>query len=540
MKSLLEEASRMLKTMPQSGGDSTSDEGDARIRSLQRQLDELKGSQGHLRVLRLARVKPCEQELGLLDSGATHALRPRFEGEPVGQYEKVKINLAGGKQLNMMMSPGKVIVGDRGVEPIVPLGQIVQRLGCTLQWTEDHMTIIHPQWGQIPTIIKDGCPMVTVELALKLIEALEADHIGGLMKISGGTDPMFDWIERLSKEHPAFQGVPEEIRKKLVVRPKDEHISGNRRRRKLWKREGGVVLYLYLGKDEGFTMSRSVRDQGGDRRKVIQVDIQNGAKWDMVNGGLYGELLDKAVKGQLDAVVASPNCRTRSRLRHREIPGVDLPGPSRSWNGEEWGKRDMNEKEKEKCFEDDVMMLRAWMIFIVAQECRKAEMHRKKVGLVLEHPSAPEDLPENVSIWRTPQWKALARAYQLHEVQVDQAALGGESKPTTLGCNYNLNFPDLPRRPYQPRQWRGKTRDQLVQESKRLARWTPLLTNSISEAILRAQGVNIKIHIEKTAWCANRLQHVESHITVKNCHPELESFHWIWVDRWSLALTFFV
>ena len=231
---------------------------------------------------------------------------------------------------------------------------------------------------------------------------------------------------------------------------------------------------------------------------MIQVDIQNGEKWDMVKGTLYPELLDLAIKGQIDAVLASPNCRTRSRLRHREVPGLDLPGPSRQWNGGEWGKEGLSEAERQKCFEDDVMMLRSWMIYVVAEECRKAEKMKRKVGFLLEHPAEPKDLPENVSIWRTRQWKTLARLYDLHEVTIDQAALGGESKPTTLGCNYDLTFPELTPRAIPRQQVAGKTAAQLVSESKKLARWTPLLTNAIAEAVLHAQKVTIKIRSWRT------------------------------------------
>ena len=58
MKILLEEAGRMLKSMPPAAAasaEASEESGDAKIRRLQRQLDELKGSS--LRVLRLARVQ---------------------------------------------------------------------------------------------------------------------------------------------------------------------------------------------------------------------------------------------------------------------------------------------------------------------------------------------------------------------------------------------------------------------------------------------------------------------------------------------------
>ena len=75
MKTLMEEAGKVLRSMQSSpgGGSSASaslDDSEAKIRSLQRQLDELKATT--MKVLRLARIQPCENFLGLVDSGAAH------------------------------------------------------------------------------------------------------------------------------------------------------------------------------------------------------------------------------------------------------------------------------------------------------------------------------------------------------------------------------------------------------------------------------------------------------------------------------------
>ena len=148
MKLLLEEAGKMLKSMPgMSEGSGSSEDGEAKIRNLQHQLDELKG--GMLKVLRLARVQPCDEEMGLLDPGATHCLRPPLHQEDIFKYPKVRINLAGGQCAELHMSPGKPIIGDDGVEPIVPLGHLVSKLGCSLQWTQDELVVVHPVRGQI-------------------------------------------------------------------------------------------------------------------------------------------------------------------------------------------------------------------------------------------------------------------------------------------------------------------------------------------------------------------------------------------------------
>lgn len=366
--------------------------------------------------------------MGLLDSGATHALRPVKPGEITENYRRVQINLAGGRQVPMKMSSGGVLVGVESVEPIIPLGRLIEKLGCTMQWTEGHLVLVHPAHGQIQVDLKDGCPMVEKRIAMKLIDELE--EVGQEVEVRAMTqeDPYFEWLRRVAQDHPAFQGIPEEVREKLVEKPVPGIETGNRRQRRLWRREGGVIVYLYSGKNEGYTLRRAVRECGGDHRKVIEVDIENGQKWDMVSGGMYRELLYMALQGQIAAVVSSPNCRTRSKLRHIPVPGVDLPGPSRKWGGEEWGLSELGEMERRKCFEDDLMLFRAVMLYVVAEECAKAEGREGSTDFLLEHPQAPEDVPEVVSFWRTRQWKNLQRSYKMKEVHLDQGELGGEGK----------------------------------------------------------------------------------------------------------------
>ena len=262
MRVLLEEAGRMLKNM--TGSSATESQGvedtsEALIKRLQQQLDDLKGAKTSVKVLRIAKVRGGSGPLGLVDSGATHALRPQLPGERLERYRIVTITLAGDKQIDMRMSPRGVIIGKPGTEPIVPMGKIIQELGCTLQWTEDHMVIHHPVKGQIHTVLEGGCLMVPIGIEL-------GDYLA--------------WLHRLAKEHPALQGVPEEVRRQFVVKPEEATITGNRNRhlRRLWKKEGGVILYLYSGPNDGYTLRRAVRSAlGGESRKVLEVDIKNGS-----------------------------------------------------------------------------------------------------------------------------------------------------------------------------------------------------------------------------------------------------------------------
>ena len=431
-------------------------------------------------MLRLARVKADEEARGLIDSGATHALRPQMPGEPIGHYSQVHVTLAGDKKMVMKISPGGVIVGQPNVEPIVPMGALVKTLGCTLQWADTHLVINHPTMGQIPTVIQDGCPMVSKPVAMQLICELEGKPAVERLKVqSFQSEEMMEWFERLTKEHPAFQGIPERLRKELVV---------PRRSRRWPETDGfesyGVILHLYSGENDGFTFKRAVRDLGGDVRKVIEVDLKNGEQWNMVEGPLYGELLAMAFDGQFSAILGGPNCRTRSRLRHIEIPGLNLPKPVRRWGDGEWGKGGISREEFQKCHEDDVMLLRLITLYVVAEEVRKATQELEPVKFA-------GGCPEAVSWWGTMQWQALRTTYNLEESYVDQGELGGGKKPITFGGNVKVEVPEgWTKTQPKSRNVQGKKEAEIIKESKGL-----VLMSAVAEAVMRAVGMPVKPRI---------------------------------------------
>ena len=464
MKSLLEEAGKMIRSMNNSPSSESAtgsmEESDAKIRSLQRQLDELKAMS--MKVFRLPRIQPCENFRGLLDSGATHALRPRLPGERIESYKPVHVNLAGDQQVVMRMTPGQVIVGAENVEPIVPLGALISQLGCTLQWTGDHLVVCHPTKGMISTFLCGGCPMVTKEVALELIAELE--QVPTMQAVSlecDGDKEMVNWLQRLVREHPVFQGIPEEVRQELMVIPQAGHLTGNKRLRQYWRREKNVILHLYAGPDKDMTFARAAKELGADERQVLEIDILRGDKWDMLSSDLFAELLSMACDGQFIAVLGGPNCRTRSKLRHRERSG--LPGPSRQWGGGEWGRPDLSPGELEKCRGDDIMLMRMILLYIVSEEVRRATERQSPTTFLLEHPAEPKGMPDVVSWWRTPQWKAMQKVYSLREIHVDQGAWGGEAyKPTTLGTNVVLG--QAPEGIKRARERLGKARHEMTNE----------------------------------------------------------------------------
>lgn len=109
------------------------------------------------------------------------------------------------------------------------------------------------------------------------------------------------------------------------------HLPVNRRTRKTMQRDG-IIAFLFSGPDQRFTLKRAMVQCGRDVSSLLEIDVLRGEGHDMLsNDGVYNGLLRTALEGKLNAVITSPNCRARSLLRHRPVPGdPNAPRPVRS------------------------------------------------------------------------------------------------------------------------------------------------------------------------------------------------------------------
>ena len=497
MKGLLEEANKMLRSMTAPKVEPR----DGKLEKLQKQLDELK----QLKVFRISRIEMGESE-GLLDSGATHGLRARYRHEDLGKMKEIQVTLACGRRVPLRMTRGGTMVSeDPATEPIIPLGRLVSSLGCAVGWThEKGMTVTHPTRGDLPTNEKGGCPHIPRVLALELIEELEKKSLeenfgeAEVKKIEEDLEAEETWLRNFVETHPVLAGLPDHVKEKLVVRPGsmfEKFPGANKRLRKRWKKRG-VTLHLYSGRDEGLTLRRAVKEHGGDETLVIEVDNKNGQEWDMLEDSMYEKLMRMALDDIIDGVICGPNCRTRSRLRHRPIPGnPDAPRPVRDWQGGEWGSTHITEEEKKKVREDDVLMWRALMVLLVAIHVRRAHGEKgKEVKFLIEQPAEPEDLPEVVSWWRTQEWKDLKRIYKWEEMTFRQGDFGGKApKPTTVGGDLLLEIDEDEREKTEKKK---KRKEEDVRTSKDLERWAPGMMRMVAkELVVQIQGASPKMKV---------------------------------------------
>ena len=193
------------------------------------------------------------------------------------------------------------------------------------------------------------------------------------------------------------------------------------------KKAGSVLLHLYAGEKEGFTLQKAMEEHGLGAR-TLEVDIKRGEDHDLasLDSKAYKGLLRLALDGDIAAVLGGPNCRTRSVLWR--YPGG--PRPARTWS-EPWGVQSYSPEERKMCEEDDILMWRQIFLFLVADIARKLKdsttpdgeenVHPKETQFLLEQPADPKDyMPECVSFWGTSEWKSLQQAAQLKLHNVNQ------------------------------------------------------------------------------------------------------------------------
>ena len=485
MKALLDEASRMLKSMNEGEAKEKRQKGEdaeQKILGLQKQLDQLK--KASLRPFRISKLCPMVNK-GLLDSGATHPLRARRKGERLQHLPTVKVTLAGDKEIYMALTPTGVIVGEEGTEPIVPMGLLTAVLGCEVLWKPEGLQVIHPVDGKIDVVVECGCPMVSQSVAMKLIEEIETKAVKVVKGLKAEEDAEMAWLKRLVEEHPVFQGVPEEVKRNLVEMPAPNLIPlGNRRRRKVWKAKG-MMVHAFSGENAGYTLGRAFHEVGGDRRLLHEFDIAHDKTTADLSpeGQAYPLLLRAALDGWVRAWIAGPPCRTRSVLRHLEVPGESMPRPLRSWDGGEFGIEGLSSFEKAQVNVDDTLLFRFLLLYIVSETVRRASGLDIPTTLLLEHPAPPDHKPEVVSLWRTSQWKNLESLYDLQTQRFDQSEFGAiATKPTMIGGNLPLQAP-FPGKKGQPRNVSGMTKAEICGSSRMLARWPPLMMRSIAVAL---------------------------------------------------------
>ena len=113
----------------------------------------------------------------LLDSGATHPMRQAKDDQEWEAALEVQVALAGDNTTSMRLtSSGTLLLPpgrDGSIQPIVPMGAIIEQLGYKLVWSAGSCKLYPPDGRSIRLRVKNGCPEVAESQALTLISRLE-------------------------------------------------------------------------------------------------------------------------------------------------------------------------------------------------------------------------------------------------------------------------------------------------------------------------------------------------------------------------------
>ena len=129
--------------------------------------DLIKEVTGLLKTMRAAKFKvkqvcygeaDADQELALLDGGATHPLRQARPEELSGLVE-CEVELACGTAVMYKHKDTIALLTKEPVEPIVPLRTLVEA-GFVIDWTAKGCRIEHHRLGRLDCWLRSGCPVM--------------------------------------------------------------------------------------------------------------------------------------------------------------------------------------------------------------------------------------------------------------------------------------------------------------------------------------------------------------------------------------------
>ncbi|CAE7217810.1 GIP [Symbiodinium microadriaticum] len=130
-----------------------------------------------LRPLRLLGAEMRKAQALLLDSGATHLLRQARDKDEINQANPVMVTLAGDEGKLLHQATSGTILTEPDAEPpqpIIPLGQLTEILGCRVRWTKGTCKVVHPTMGVLKVRLPNGCPEVVCQAqAMELVMELE-------------------------------------------------------------------------------------------------------------------------------------------------------------------------------------------------------------------------------------------------------------------------------------------------------------------------------------------------------------------------------
>ena len=368
-------------------------------------------------------LKSLDERMALLDSGASHAFRKAHDGEECNRARPVSVKLAEG-ETTLLQTEAGTLLGDSAAETLVPLGQLVEVLGCTVQWSKNRMVVTHPVHGRLKVQVRDFCPQLAEQQALKLIAELEEKRLRDFNKAvyslelkMAQSDREMEWFEYVQdyvvkgdrvdllaaiSKAPFFQDYPIETiataAEGIPVQERDGWLLlkgmpwSRRKRRSLFQsKDWNVHLFSGAAKRGDTTTTSSKLAVTSATGVNVDVDLLNSSLMNITRmDGVYKLLLWAAAQGRIRTLVGGP--------------------PRRSYLKEDEQRRDKEEQ----------LLARMLILSMVAMEGRR-QYRSERVGVAIEHPDYES---EGGNFWQSSMWKEFAECYSLEAIRSGKGSTG--------------------------------------------------------------------------------------------------------------------
>ena len=258
--------------------------------------------------------------------------------EEYGCAVPVKVTLAGEdeKILKQNMRGTILIQEEHKVQPIVPLGALIEELGYSLHWTPTKLKLSHPEKGSVRVRVNNHCPEVAACEALSMIKELEMKQVA---ELNNNVNTLKARLEMIRKEEqrewpellkaytstgsrssllkalmkcPFTKDLPAEVRSLMLE--EFEPTKGEvylkalpltRRMRRLMMSSRKWVVDLNVGKAEEKEDPFSVISRNG--KVLVEVNYEKSKLRDLhKRGAVYQMLLWAASSGRISDVIGCP------------------------------------------------------------------------------------------------------------------------------------------------------------------------------------------------------------------------------------------
>ena len=403
---------------------------------------------------------------GLLDSGASHAMRMATPDE----YHKgmpIRVTLAGEDVKEMKQNlQGTVLVQEEGmkVQPIVPLGSIIEELNCNLQWKKGELKLQHPSRGFLKVKLNNNCPEVSAKDAYALIKELEQKQVA---QLSAQVDSLSARLEVMRAEERrswnelikdyAMTGRRSTLLRAVMLCPFTKDLSEDvqamivegfemndgekylkrlpltRRQRKSLLASKQWVVHLSSGDEFGDKDPFNVIPKAG--KTILEINVKNSKHWNLQRkDGVYQLLLWAASQGKISDIVVTPSQETWPAAT-RNVNDKDI-GDLRT-RERPYGRDELPPLQQQRVNEETAEVARFFLLWMVAM-IKGPGM----VGFAMDMFAGNKEGGLNydqASLWETEMWKAFKSISGMSLSFFRMGDYGHRTmKPTLLATNYPL------------------------------------------------------------------------------------------------------